>query len=177
MISPLVPWCAETCISARTSEGKKLHQGVFNANAAPYPDRPGLAYGYNAEGYRKLGVAGATMNDPRTYALWYGGSALGGLGLYGAGAFDGGLTTLGIGTEAGGELAPSAGQVAQGNEYLQSRGRASVEKAIHSLERRLAQHEADLANYQSQGGYTSKTASEIRNFKQLIQAYKQVLGR
>lgn len=49
---------------------------VFSASSAPIPDRPGLAYGYNAAGYHKLGVAGATMNDGRTYALWSGASAL-----------------------------------------------------------------------------------------------------
>jgi RHS repeat-associated protein len=49
---------------------------VFSASSAPIPDRPGLAYGYNAAGYHTLGVAGATMNDGRTYALWTGASAL-----------------------------------------------------------------------------------------------------
>jgi RHS repeat-associated protein len=71
--------------------------GVFSAAAAPIPDRPGLAYGYNAAGYHTLGVAGATMNDPRTYALWAGASAVGGMALVGSGVIGGGggLTTIG----------------------------------------------------------------------------------
>jgi RHS repeat-associated protein len=69
------------------SDGKSIEIGykpydgsaqssVFSASSAPAPDRPGLAYGYNAAGYHTLGVAGATMNDGRTYALWSGASAL-----------------------------------------------------------------------------------------------------
>jgi RHS repeat-associated protein len=70
--------------------------GDQNANAAPYPDRPGLAYGFNEAGYRTLGTAGATMNDPRTYALWAGASAVAGAALVGTGVIGGGgLTTLG----------------------------------------------------------------------------------
>jgi hypothetical protein len=69
--------------------------GVQNANAAPYPDRPGLAFGFNQQGYRTLGTAGATMNDPRTYAIWYGASAVVGGALVASGAIGGGtLTTL-----------------------------------------------------------------------------------
>jgi hypothetical protein len=45
---------------------------------------------------RSLQTAAATMNDPRTYALWFGASASLGYGLYAAGAFEigGGLTTF-----------------------------------------------------------------------------------
>ena len=45
---------------------------------------------------RSLQTAAATMNDPRTYALWFGASATLGYGLYAAGAFEAGgaLTTL-----------------------------------------------------------------------------------
>jgi len=52
--------------------------------------------------------AAATMNDPRTYALWFGASATLGYGLYAAGAFEGGLTTLELGAEAGSEVTPTA---------------------------------------------------------------------
>jgi RHS repeat-associated protein len=69
--------------------------GVMNANAAPAPDRPGLAWGYNQAGYRLLGTAGATMNDPRTFAGWYGASAMAGMAFIGSGAIGGtGFTTL-----------------------------------------------------------------------------------
>jgi RHS repeat-associated protein len=45
---------------------------------------------------RSLQTAAATMNDPQTYALWFGASATLGYGLYAAGAFEAGgaLTTL-----------------------------------------------------------------------------------
>jgi hypothetical protein len=36
--------------------------GVQNAAAAPYPDRPGLAYGFNQEGYRTLTQASMTVD-------------------------------------------------------------------------------------------------------------------
>jgi hypothetical protein len=36
--------------------------GVQDAKAAPYPDRPGLAYGFNAEGYRQLAGASKLVN-------------------------------------------------------------------------------------------------------------------
>jgi RHS repeat-associated protein len=71
--------------------------GVFSANAAPTPDRPGLAYGYNAAGYQLLGNTGATMNNPRSYVYWFGGSALAGWALVGSGAIGGagGITSVG----------------------------------------------------------------------------------
>jgi RHS repeat-associated protein len=89
-----------TGISAGT-DGKSIDIGykpyvgdasssVFTADSAPVPDRPGLAYGYNAAGYQTLGTAGATMTDARTYAIWTGASALGGMALIGSGAIGGG---------------------------------------------------------------------------------------
>ncbi|MFZ0418401.1 MAG: RHS repeat-associated core domain-containing protein [Candidatus Sulfotelmatobacter sp.] len=37
MLSAFAPWCAEACISAFESEGKKPHQGVAGKNPALYP--------------------------------------------------------------------------------------------------------------------------------------------
>jgi RHS repeat-associated protein len=115
--------------------------------------------------------AAATMNDPRTYAAWFAASATMGYGLYAAGAFEGGLTTLEIGAEAG-EATPSAGQVAQAERVLQQNGKKSVEKALRTLEKRLAEHEEKIRNAT---GHTSSMEREVENFKQLIQAYKDVL--
>ena len=76
-----------------------------------------------------------------------------------------------------GDDEPTPGQVAQAEQVLLKGGRGSVAKAIRRFEQLLAEHESDLVAYRAAGGYTSKTESEIRNFKQLIQAYRQVLGR
>jgi hypothetical protein len=58
-----------------------------------------------------LANTGKQLSDPRTIGAFYGLSALGGLGLYGAGAFEGGLTTLEL-TGAGELLSnQAAGQI------------------------------------------------------------------
>ena len=85
----------------------------------------------------------------------------------------GGLTTLELGAEAGTQVAPSAGQVAQAQRVLSQDGRQAVEKAIRTLQKRIAEHEAKI---QSATGHTSSMEREIRNFRQLLQAYKQILG-
>ena len=102
---------------------------------------------------------------------WFAASATMGYGLYAAGAFEGGLTTLEIGAEAG-EATPSAGQAAQAERVLQQNGKKSVEKALRTLEKRLAQHAEKIRNAT---GHTSSMEREVENFKQLIQAYKDVL--
>ncbi|HET9182935.1 MAG TPA: RHS repeat-associated core domain-containing protein [Candidatus Angelobacter sp.] len=39
MLSPFVPWCAETCINAHESEGEKPHQGVATKKSAHFLGR------------------------------------------------------------------------------------------------------------------------------------------
>jgi hypothetical protein len=56
-------------------------------------------------------------------------------------------------------------------------GRKGVEQMLRTLEKRLAEHEADLARYKAEGGFTSKTEGEIANFKGLIQAAKDWLSK
>jgi len=46
---------------------------------------------------------------------------------------------------------------------------------LRTLERRLAEHEADIQKYRQAGGYTSSMESEVQNFKGLIQAIKNAL--
>jgi RHS repeat-associated protein len=118
-----------------------------------------------------LQTTAAAMSDPRTYALWLGASATVGYGLYAAGAFEGGLTTLGL--EAPEAVTPSAGQVAQAEQVLIRDGRGALQRAIRSLEKRIIEHEEKIRNAT---GHTSSMERELENFKQLLQAYKQVLG-
>jgi len=68
---------------------------------------------------------------------------------------------------AAGEIAASPGEVAELSQAAQG-GRAAVKKALRSFAKRLAQHQADLAKYESQGGYTSKTVGEIKHFQTMI---------
>jgi hypothetical protein len=80
------------------------------------------------------------------------------------------LTTLGdIGTT------PTPGQIAQAERVLAQSGEKGVQKAIQTLEKRVAQHLDKLDQFQKAGGYTSKTTSEIQNFQSLIRAYQSVL--
>ena len=96
-------------------------------------------------------------------------------GLYAAGAFEGGLTTLELGAEAGSEVTPTAGQTAQVSRQLAQRGRKSLEKSLRTLERRLAEHEAKIQAAKQAGGYTSSMEAEVQNFKGLIQAITNAL--
>jgi RHS repeat-associated protein len=149
-----------------TPYDQNVSAGVMNASSAPYPDRPGLAYGFNESGYRLLGTAGATMNDPRTYALWFGASATLGYGLYAAGAFEGGLTALGDLT-----ITPTAGEQAYAERLLAQGGKKGVEKAIRTLSKRLAEHEAKVGSLK----YPGTVEREIATFTRTIQALQNVL--
>jgi hypothetical protein len=53
------------------------------------------------------------------------------------------------------------------------KGPAAVERGIKSFEELISEHEGKIANAT---GHTSSMEREINNFKQLLQAYKQVLG-
>ncbi|MBV9760485.1 MAG: RHS repeat protein, partial [Acidobacteriaceae bacterium] len=141
---------------------------------ATYVSNGGADYYANRNGVDMLTTTARTMDDPRTYALWLGASATAGYGLYAAGAFEGGLTTLGIGAETGSGVAPTAGQAAQAERVLAENGRKSVERAIRTLEKRIAEHEAKI---QSATGHTSSMDREVQNFRRLLQAYKDVLGK
>lgn len=56
-------------------------------------------------------------------------------------------------------------------------GRAGVEKALRSLEQRLAEHLSKIDAARRAGGYTSSLEREVANFRQLIAAARQVLGK
>jgi hypothetical protein len=55
---------------------------------------------------------------------------------------------------------------------MQQNGRKSVEKALRTLEKRVAEHEEKIRNAT---GHTRLNGEGDSNFKQLIQAYKDVL--
>jgi RHS repeat-associated protein len=82
------------------------------------------------------------------------GAAIAATGGLAAGAFSGGLETsevLGIGRIAAG-VHPSPGQIAQMQQVFARQGRAGVEKALRSLERRLAEHLSKIDAARSGGG-------------------------
>lgn len=72
---------------------------------------------------------------------------------------------------------PSPGQVAQMERVLAQQGRGGVERALQSLERRLAEHVEKIKAAKDAGGYTSSMEREVRNFRQLIEAAKKVLQK
>jgi RHS repeat-associated protein len=86
------------------------------------------------------------------------------------------LTTLGriTPTEV---IPPSPGQIAQMERVLAQQGRPGVQKALQSLEQRLAEHLDKIKAAKDAGGYTSSMEREVRNFRQLIEAARKVLGR
>ncbi len=126
---------------------------VTTADLNPFNGRAPLAF----QGFVNLFLNGQFMRGGTQLLLGLGGAAV----------------LSGFSFEEAGEAAPSAGQVAQAERVLQSRGRAGVEKAIRSLEDRIAEHEAKLGSSQ----YTSSISRELRNFKQLLNAYKSVLEK
>jgi RHS repeat-associated protein len=124
-----------------------------------------------------LQTTAATMTDARTYALWTGASVVAGSILYAGGAFGGSIQTLQIGAgtaEVVPEVVPTAGQIAQAERVMAQNGRRAVERAIRSLEKRIAEHEEKIRNAT---GHTSSMERELRNLRQLLKAYKDILGK
>jgi hypothetical protein len=72
---------------------------------------------------------------------------------------------------------PSPGQLAQMERVLAQQGRAGVEKALQTLQRRLAEHLEKIGAAKDAGGYTSSMEREVRNFRQLIEAAKRTLKK
>ena len=67
MFSAFVPWCAETCVEARTDKGEKTHQGVSSKNPAPYQgiawSKSTTALGLRAEGWEKCNGSRCTGKE------------------------------------------------------------------------------------------------------------------
>lgn len=152
--------------------------GQFNSNAitdangnsvgsATYVSNGGADYYANRSGLDYLGGVGAVMNRPSTYAAFYGASALGGAGLVAAGSTAGELTLLGDIS-----LTPTSGEAGYAQRLLAQGGKKSVEKAIRTLGKRLAEHQGKVGNL---GGNPGSVEREIAGFTRTIEALKQVL--
>jgi RHS repeat-associated protein len=91
------------------------------------------------------------------------------LGIMGAAeaAMGTGMTTLGDVT-----LTPTSGESAYAQRVLAQGGRKSVERAIRTLSKRLAEHEAKLGNLQ---GNPASVEREIAGYRRTIEALSQVL--
>jgi RHS repeat-associated protein len=133
---------------------------------ATYVSNGGADYYANRNGINALAQVGATMNDPRTYALWFGASALAGGGLVAAGATSGEFTLLGDIA-----LTPTSGEVGYAERLLAQGGKKAVEKAIRTLAKRLAEHQAKVGGLQ----YPATVQREIATFTRAIEALRSVL--
>ena len=132
---------------------------------------------YSDQLFQSLGQAGLMANQGVKLAAvatapeWLvAGGAIAAVELAGSG-----VASLGLSTAT--EVTSTPGQVASVSRTAAQAGRKGVEKMLRTLTERLAEHEADLARYKAEGGFTSKTESEIANFKGLIQAAQEWLSK
>lgn len=70
----------------------------------------------------------------------------------------------------------SRGALGAMERQLATAGRGSVEKTIRTLTRRIAQHETKIANARAAGGNVSSMETEIRAWRETINAARKVLG-
>lgn len=70
----------------------------------------------------------------------------------------------------------AAGALRAMERQLATAGRRSVESTIRTLTKRIAAHETKIANARDAGGYVSSMETEIRAWRQTIDAAKKVLG-
>ncbi len=138
---------------------------VFSASAAPIPQNTNLAYywGNNAQGYRTLSQANTTVNMIAVATAVVSG---GNLIMMAAGI--GGTATLGDLT-----VTPHPGETAYAERLLAQGGKKAVEKAIKTLAKKLAEHEAKVGGLK----YTSSVEREIATFTRTIEALSRVLGK
>jgi hypothetical protein len=135
------------------------------------PRDPGCMAGAMATGSQIGMMAGTTLAAAGGVTIPVGSVA--GMTFGATAGYVVGFSSCMSGTGAGGGgTTPSAGQVAQAKRVLQKNGKKAVEKGLRTLEKRLAQHEEKIRNAT---GHTSSMDKEVENFKQLIQAYKDVL--
>jgi RHS repeat-associated protein len=71
--------------------------------------------------------------------------------------------------------AATPGMIRAFSRQLETFGRPSVERAIRTLERRVAEHVQKLAEIRARGGHTSSVEREIRTFRGQIEAARRVL--
>jgi len=133
---------------------------------ATYVSNGGADYYANRNGFDLLATTAATVGSVKGVAAFYGASALAGAGLVAAGATAGELTLLGDIT-----LTPTAGESAYAQRLLAQGGKRAVEKAIKTLSKRLAEHQAKVGGLQ----YPGTVEREIATFTRAIEALRSVL--
>jgi RHS repeat-associated protein len=133
---------------------------------ATYVSNGGADYYANRNGFDLLATTSATVGSVKGVAAFCGASALAGAGLVATGATAGELTLLGDIT-----LTPTAGESAYAQRLLAQGGKKAVEKAINTLSKRLAEHQAKVGGLQ----YPGSVEREIAGFTRTIEALKQVL--
>jgi RHS repeat-associated protein len=74
-------------------------------------------------------------------------------------------------------IAPTVGQLDQFRRQLAQNGEASLLKSQRSFEKLLVEHQAKLREIEALGGDPGSVEREIRNFRQQIEAIKQVLAK
>jgi hypothetical protein len=78
-----------------------------------------------------------------------------------------------VAAEAAGEASGGAMKAMQ--SQLQNYGRKSVERTIRTLTKRIADHEARMAKYRAAGGNVNSMETEVKAFRETIEAAKKVL--
>jgi RHS repeat-associated protein len=74
-------------------------------------------------------------------------------------------------------IAPTAAQIEQFRRQLAQNGEASLLKSQRSFEKLLTEHQAKLREIEARGGDPGSVEREIRNFRQQIEAIKQILPK
>ncbi|MCY7412778.1 MAG: hypothetical protein LH471_07045 [Salinibacterium sp.] len=99
------------------------------------------------------------------------------LTLAGGGAASVGVRLAGaaVGEAAGAEVSSGAMQAME--RQLANAGRKSVEKTVKTLGRRIAEHEAKIAEATAQGGKTSSMEREIRAWQETLKAAQKILEK
>jgi RHS repeat-associated protein len=135
--------------------------GQFNSTAitdangntvgtATYVSTGGADYYANRNGLNVLGQAGATMNDPRTYAAWFGASAIGGGLIVAAPAIGAGAATTSLGVIRAGL---QAGATVGGYILSQHAVDQAVERGVPLEE--IEEAVEGVAQSNAQNGYDS----------------------
>lgn len=102
--------------------------------------------------------------------------AVGGLASAGARLVAGrgaAVSAEGVAAKAAGDASSGAMRAMQ--TQLQTHGRKSVERTIRTLTKRIADHETRMAEYRAAGGNVTSMETEVKAFRETIEAAKKVL--
>jgi hypothetical protein len=84
------------------------------------------------------------------------------------------LCPEGAGAMTLGEIRPGPGASKAARIAAQG-GKKALERAIRSLTKKIAEHEAKIAAAKASGGFTSSMESEVANWKSVVQAMQNIL--